>query len=275
MRYEIYVDRFLFMHVGLHVLLLFLTAKLGNYPLAWKRIAAAAGMGSLLSLLVLLWPAQGGETVVTVKTLLSAAGSFAMLPVAFGIRGRGEWAHCTASYAACICLAGGVLAAVDSIGRPSQSSLRILAAVTCTAAGGAWFIRRMRLARANPFWLALLKEGEKSCRVTALMDSGNGLLEPVSKEPVCIVQKEVMQKLGLLQKPEKFRLIPYHSIGRQHGLLKAAAVEEMYLQKGAQRLTKRKVWLAESEEALSTSGRYQLLLHPALVEETKGAGIEN
>lgn len=268
MRYEVYVDRLFFMHAGLHVLLLALTAKLGDYPVAWKRIATAAGLGSLLSLAALFWPVGESGMAVAVKTLLSTAGSYAMLPVAFGIRGRSQWTQCAASYTACICLVGGVLAAVEGIGHPSQNSLLLMASAACATVGGAWFIRKMRLARANPFWLVLLKEGEKSCRVTALMDSGNGLLEPVSKEPVCIVQKEVMQKLGLLQKPEKFRLVPYHSVGRQHGLLKAAAVEEMYLQKGAQKLTKRKVWLAASEQALSTSGRYQLLLHPALLEET-------
>ena len=102
------------------------------------------------------------------------------------------------------------------------------------------------------------------------MDSGNSLYDPFTGQPVCLVEKETAEKLGLLQKPEKIHIIPYHSIGKQHGLLQAEAVEEMYLEKDGQERRIKQVMLAVSPQRLSAAGRYQLILHPALLEGKKG-----
>ena len=101
------------------------------------------------------------------------------------------------------------------------------------------------------------------------MDSGNSLFEPISKRPVCVVHKSVIENLGLRRKPERFRAIPYHSVGKQHGLLNGWMIECMKIQWEGQKHTLDQVVLAESSQ-LSEKGDYQMLLHPALLEEKKG-----
>ena len=73
-----------------------------------------------------------------------------------------------------------------------------------------------------------------------------------------------------MEKPEQFRIIPYHSVGKQRGLLQAAAVEEVRLYRAGQERVRKRVLIAVSEERLSQSGRWQMLLHPAILEEEKG-----
>lgn len=279
MRYEVYADRIFFLHFGMNFLLLVLTALLGGCRTGWKRMAKTAASGSLFFVCVLLLPLGSSRTARAVKTALLALGTLAELAAAFGVQKRGSGraagridisvtAEAAGLYIAAACALGGALTAVRNTGKHMSDVLMPAAAA---AAGGAWMIAACRRRQKDPFWTARIRVGEKSCRVTAFVDSGNSLFDPVSKRPVCIVQREVSEQLGLLERPERFRLIPYHSIGRQHGLLQAAPAEEIYLQKGGQKLKRDKVLLAVSDQPLSRSGRYQMLLHPALLEEKKGA----
>lgn len=53
--------------------------------------------------------------------------------------------------------------------------------------------------------------------------------------------------------------------------MRAVIVDEMYLEKDGQEKRNGQVILAVSPEPLSASGSYQVILHPALLEEKKGA----
>lgn len=298
MRYEVFADRVFLVHFGMNFVLLVLTAKLGDYRTEWKRLAKAAALGSLFYVCVLLWPMGSIRSAGAVKTVLQAVGTLVTLCAAFRMSVKelipktrkrekarpftGEQAGSEGEavleaaflYIASACVMGGVLALEKGSGKgllQRASGMKNLILAISAAAVGVLMTGRLKKRQNNPFWEAELKNGEKSCRVTALVDSGNSLYDPVSKRPVCIVQGDVLKQLDLLDRPEKFRLIPYHSIGRQHGLLQAAAAEEVYLQKGGQKLKRENVLLAGSDQPLSRSGRYQMLLHPALLEETKGA----
>ncbi len=326
-RYEVYADRLFFLHFGMNFLLLVMTARLGGYRSAYRRLAAAAALGSMVFLGIFLMPAKSGGAALVIKPVLFVAGSLGMLYVAFGrrsgrrhrkksgmlckkeadektagtkravetkmagrkaadalARGRkaaGPVMEALALYTASACVLGGALLGVGIYGgqkggmaggtQKGNSGLGLWLSAVCISVGGLWLLADMKRRRKNPFWEAELREGERCVRVTAFLDSGNSLYDPVSALPVCIVEREVAGQLSLFTKPEGFRLIPYHSIGKEHGLLYASVVEEMYLQKGGQRVKREKVLLAVSDRMLSGTGRYQMLLHPALLEETKGA----
>lgn len=268
MHYELYVDRIFFLHLGMNFLLLFLTARLGAFRAGWKRLAKAAAAGAFFFLMVLLLPFGGLRTVRAVKILLYMAGTFAMIQLAFRFRRLKNLVNAGALYIAAAFLMGGALAA--GIGVKERSAPRVLLWSAVFAGAGGFLIRKKREREKVPFWTAKLKANGACAVACALADSGNSLYDPITKSPVCIASKELAEKLELLQKPENFRIIPYHSIGKPHGLLCAAVVDEIYLQKEGQELLRKQVLVAVSEQTLSESLRYQLLLHPALLEEKKG-----
>lgn len=294
MRYEVFADRVFFLHFGMNFILLVLTAKLGGYRTGWKRLVTAAALESAFFVCVLLSPLGSLGAAGIIKAALMALGMLAALYIAFGwgagrreprARGRtgaqppagvkngaeGTVVEAAFLYIASSCVAGGALAAGNGMQKGALSGMKILIPAAAAAAVCIRMAERLKRRQKDPFWEVQLLDRGKSCPATALMDSGNSLFDPVSKRPVCIVQREVFAQLGLFDRPEKFRLIPYHSVGRQRGLLRAAAVEEMYLQKGSEKLKRKNVLLALSDQPLSGEGRYQMLLHPALLEETKGA----
>ena len=80
---------------------------------------------------------------------------------------------------------------------------------------------------------------DKRLRLTALQDTGNTLVDPITGRQVLVIGADAAQKLtGLtrdqLQKPVEtigalpgLRLIPYRSIGKEHGLLLALRLQDV------------------------------------------------
>ena len=106
----------------------------------------------------------------------------------------------------------------------------------------------------------------KSLKLTALRDTGNMLLDPVSGKSVLVVGADAAQQLtGLtreqLRQPVEsigcipgLRLIPYRSIGRERGFLLGLHLGQVQI--GSRRGSQ---VVAFAPECLSAGGRYQAL----------------
>lgn len=107
---------------------------------------------------------------------------------------------------------------------------------------------------------------DKRLRLTALRDTGNTLIDPITGRQVLIIGADAAKKLtGLtrdqLQKPVEtigalpgLRLIPYRSVGKEHGLLLALRLQDVKIGswKGSS-------LVAFAPEGLSGEGGYQAL----------------
>lgn len=111
-----------------------------------------------------------------------------------------------------------------------------------------------------------------------LVDTGNHLMDPISKEPVIILQKEVKDKLlaGKEVKEQKgYRMIPYGSIGTKKGVLEAFRLERMEIAEREEEDEKEAEWegaivrlrviCAVYEENYSMNEKYGIILHPYLL----------
>ncbi len=128
---------------------------------------------------------------------------------------------------------------------------------------------------------------EKSACVSALLDTGNSLSDPVSGKPVIVTEFDSVKALfpseisslflkyrnddsGLLNvvmstyfKDTPFRLIPFCSLGNQHGMLLAFKADRVVLVQENQELNE--VLIGVYNKKLSKSQEYKALLHPGLV----------
>lgn len=118
----------------------------------------------------------------------------------------------------------------------------------------------------------LIHEGNR-VEACGLVDTGNHLTDPISKEPVIILQKEVKDKLlaGKAVKEQKgYRLIPYGSIGTKKGVLEAFRLERLEIggkeeEDGTEPIVRLRVICAVYEENYSMIGKYGVILHPYLL----------
>lgn len=102
--------------------------------------------------------------------------------------------------------------------------------------------------------------------VTAFIDNGNGLIEPVSKKPVSIIEKDALcEKTVFL--PEKYRAIPFHALGTDKGILDGYEADEMKIRRGTENYVIHKPVIALCKESVSGNRKYQMILHPDLLRE--------
>ena len=100
--------------------------------------------------------------------------------------------------------------------------------------------------------------------ITALVDTGNGLVDPVSQKPVAVLEEESWQKMTRWMQPEKYRVIPFHSIGKEHGLLSGYEVGLMEVEGEIGVRQHKNVIIAVFKGKLSKTGGYQMILPPEL-----------
>lgn len=106
--------------------------------------------------------------------------------------------------------------------------------------------------------------GKKIFHIKGLIDTGNGLKEPISNKPVSIIGKSVAREFLGEMTLTGVRYIPYHSIGKKEGMLLAVEIDKMCIHH------EREIWVNEpligvSEEEVSAEGEYQMILNPNLL----------
>lgn len=202
-------------------LLLLGTNRLAGFPAGVGRSAAAAGLGSLYAGSCLMPGFQFlGESL---WRLVSLAG---MGAVAFGWN-RGALRRCGVFVLLSMALGGMAM----WVGRGDFLRLVLAAGLVCLLCRAA-FGGRIGGRSYVPIEIGT---GPGAVRLTALVDSGNGLRDPVTGESVVIVGPGLAESLtGLTREQLKnpletmagkplpgLRLIPYRTIGQGQGMLLA------------------------------------------------------
>ena len=104
----------------------------------------------------------------------------------------------------------------------------------------------------------------KSMTFRALVDTGNRLREPLTRQPVSILDAESARKfLGDdWDRKKGFFLIPYHSIGREHGWMRAVILDKMCIRTSSGKSEIERPLFAVSNERISLKDSYQVILNP-------------
>ncbi|MBO6015725.1 MAG: sigma-E processing peptidase SpoIIGA, partial [Lachnospiraceae bacterium] len=108
--------------------------------------------------------------------------------------------------------------------------------------------------------------GKRFC-CNALVDTGNSLCDPISRRPVLILERSVLKAYEVTIRPEQYRVIPYHSLGRENGMLEGfvaglVCVLDETENGRIQRMKRSNVVIGIYEGTLSGDGAYQMILHP-------------
>lgn len=132
---------------------------------------------------------------------------------------------------------------------------------------------------------------DKPIEIKGLIDTGNDLFDPVSNYPVIIVEldaiKDVFSKdlqailekgpeenlatlgeiLGNSNLANRFRIIPYESIGKRKGLMIGFKPDIVKIQHNDKIKTTKEAVIGIYQRVLSPEGTYRALLNPVLLNE--------
>lgn len=104
-----------------------------------------------------------------------------------------------------------------------------------------------------------------SIDVKALYDTGNRLCDPISGKTVSVIESDEYRKITQNQKPENYKVIPYHTIGEEHGVLEAMKVDKITIFRNDERISLKDVIIACYEGKLSKDGSFQMILNKELL----------
>lgn len=156
-----------------------------------------------------------------------------------------------------------------------KGKIPLLASHSDTAAGLAFIgftgfalgnrlIEVCRKRHKNHFCRVSLAGDAGSVEFSALIDTGNGLVDPVSQKPVAILEADGWKRLRIWMKPEKYKIIPYHSIGKDSGILEGYEIDTMKVKRNESEKQYDKVIIAVFKGKVSKGGSYQMILPPEL-----------
>lgn len=306
MTYTVYLDEVVLGNWLMNFAILWVTARFGRLTASTARLAAAAGIGAVYAL-AMFFPVGHillGTPVKVLVSLVMAACAFAPLPVrrftaavlifylvsfAMGglVFGIGYFLGGTASYQAF----PGVMDFPRRFFWPAV--LISLAAALAAGRTGAAYVRRRLLKSLFQIPVVLTMFG-KQVTVKGLMDTGNLLRDPLTGQPVIVVEADALrellpEELGRLLKPKygpdfytlletwedrrwatRFRLVPYRSLGDTNGLMPGFRPDKVELRYGGKLMAVPDVVVALYDRELSADHDYRALLSPRLLDVMPG-----
>lgn len=268
MRYELYADSLFLINFVMNLYVLMLVNRSTHGTATPLRLLAASALGGAGYLLLLWLPGTAA-----VKLLAGTpAGVVGMLLIAFRVKGlRNFMRLLEKTLIDSFCMGGALLFVLRSF-RLTERSMTGLFGIL--GIGGILYLFLGHSFRepgeAENVCRATLKAGAEQITVTALIDSGNSLVEPVSGKPVSVVEEQVFRRLWG-DGEQLYRAVPFHSIGKKRGILKGYLLPELRLELRGMEKGFQDVYIAVSPEAISSSGEQgqepvRMIVNPRLLE---------
>jgi len=152
-----------------------------------------------------------------------------------------------------------------------------------------WRFIRLHLSKDQLLYKVKIYFEGKEVTVDALLDTGNMLLDPVSRHPVMVAEFSKIRELlpqeiqeifigpyeddfhAILQVVsrsswiERFRIIPYATVGKAGGILVGFKPDEVLILKNGRWHTAGDIVVGICNHKLSSNQHYQALVHPEIV----------
>lgn len=255
MKPVIYIDVLFFVNLLINYILLFLTSKIGRLKPGKWRLWIGSLVGAIYSVLMFFPNLQFGYTAAA-KFMFSMA----IVAVAFNIKGaRLYFKTLGIFYLVTLATGGGVLALFYFTGAGAAMGAVLSNGIIymnlpwqfLTVAIGISYIgirlvcrmMQSRLAKSNMYMWLSISLGQKKVMLSALVDTGNTLREPISDYPVIIAEYDKLKPIlpkeiadifengaeinfdsltrlsGESEIASKLRLVPFCSLGKENGML--------------------------------------------------------
>lgn len=117
---------------------------------------------------------------------------------------------------------------------------------------------RASLMEANNIFSVVIELDNKKIKATGIRDTGNSLIEPITKKPVSIIEEK--QLLPFKEQPVKVLMIPYNSVGKKHGILKGFVADRMIIDG---KVVEKPV-IGIHKGRLSGDKKFNIILHPKI-----------
>lgn len=296
--YTIYLDVLFLINFGMDIFIIWLTGRLCRAEITWWRYLVSAFAGSLLFVL-LIWVPIPAKWIY----YICSYGMIGILMcfLAFQPKGIKYILKCYACQLMVTFLLGGIMnwlyfstpAASWLVSRTDGRGLRLQELLLLVIVSGVIFIvltsgyQRYRRGQQQERYQVSLYFDETPVYGTGFLDTGNFLIEPLSRRPVVIAEAdwlfpilpEAYQRLVAVyldqgridydqiaeQRLTRAKWIPYQAVGETRGELLGLQCKKLVMRHQDTCMIREEVIVGISQTAITGNQRYQMLLHTDIV----------
>lgn len=251
MYYELYIDRLFFLNFMLDMTALLLIKKILKCTATHLSLISAAAFGAGIVCVIIIMP----HMRLWMKLLfMYSVVPLLMLRTAFHLSGiRRMLRAAFLLYAFTFCIGGAVqwigmhipLLREKGMTMAETAVIGCILYAICSAGYQLWNQKNKEFAD-----VSFSLEGEE-VKLKALVDTGNGLIEPISGKPVSVIDRGLVKDMEKIKEEARYCLIPYHSVGREHGILEGVRIPYMHIQSEERSITVENAVLGISEGCVS------------------------
>jgi sigma-E processing peptidase SpoIIGA len=258
--YEVYLDIFFIDNMMTNIFVLMATSlliggQITQFRIKLLRLLVASGIGAGISAVMLYLGLRYGVLYVA----LVMVSDFIMLYV-MGIYKKNVLIGII--YMNMVAFAYSKLN--NSLNRLVGRRISPLVAVACVTAIIIFALARGKISKTKSIYKVVLKENEQTIELKALYDTGNLLSEPITGKPVSIIEKTPILDKWMENTPEKYKAIPYKSVGNDMGILEGMVVDQLVILQDNRQVVKDKAVIAMYDGKLSKDGSFQMILNHSL-----------
>ena len=302
---SVYADLYFLMNWIIDLILLYSAAQLASHRIKTARLAVAASFGALYATLGLWVTEQSDPWLLALYTPHGKIiGSLVMVAMAFFPVSAGRFFTLLLYSYATAALVAGTSIAFSLVGAQSWMSSWMMWqgipwwGVVVIAGVAGFYLHRLwhwaaerQMREQNIFQVELLEHDAK-CVCRGLLDTGHQLRDPLTNQPVIVVELDVMREwlpavlVQALQSKEtdwskmiealqderwssRIRILPFRSLGSSNGVLVGIRIDRLRLvlhqPDERQFIEWHGVTAAIYPERLTGDGHYHALLHPDLL----------
>lgn len=268
---NLYVDVLFCINFIMDFLVLSIVRRWLKYRFSVLRMIAGAGVGAAWAVFAAAFPFLPLWVLTPVTYVLVSS---VMTALSFGLKRPAE----ILKSGVALCFAAAVMSGVMNVlyqhTRAGYYIEQVLMGNSREAvpwawlllmSGAAWFgirffmglIAEMQKEK-NHFYEVTMYYRGKEKKITALLDTGNRLYEPMSRNPVHVVTYEAVR--DLCESVTGVVYIPFGSVGKS-GVMPGIYLDGMEVRQGDQVKKIEKPLVAVCKKCLSTDNSYQMLLH--------------
>lgn len=286
------------------MILLWATARFSRLPVRIWSLLASAFVGAFYTIIVILPIFRGiGPLILIFFVVLNFFAASLMIRIAFGRMKLKKFFSTLGNFYLLTFLAGGAaisiyfiagfspiqwISALFKLGERYMPFYFIAVLITVFVGRYGWNLIRERFFKDKYQIKIRIRVGDRISELSGLLDTGNQLRDPFSHLPVIVVKSDSVlslfplevqmvlsdQNLDVIDQAEqlltspmfnRFKIIPYSSLGHKDGLLLGFRPDFIEIIGGENQQIEH-VILGIKEGELDREGEYQALLHPEILE---------
>ncbi len=264
MQYRIYLDSLFIQEVILNFYVLMLCRICLISTATRKRLILASVFAGGYQVLLFLLPLP--KQIVLFYTVLLGLymlGSFITMRIAFGKSKRLVYIKCISVYMVFMLVVGGIfLGVLPRFAFYNHSKVKFIFFLIAGTTVYAMLWKIFQEKRQNMYYGHIrVIHNKEVLEGKYFMDSGNALVESISKKPVLLADSKWL--FGKFSREELLtRPVVYKSVGKQKGILYAYCIDEIIIYDAKEAYTYEKVWIGICREDIFTGKDYQMILPP-------------